>query len=79
MLEEPKTTIEVKDGKIIFKCVPNDEIVVKCGNRVKKMKRAEAIRFFWDEIAMGDNFEVEQGAYGLFDTIAGKKVVQTEI
>lgn len=79
-MEKPtiKTTIEVKDGKIIFKSDPNPEIVIKCGNVTKKMKRTEAIKFFWNEIAMGDNLEVEQGAYGLFDTLAGNKYIETE-
>jgi hypothetical protein len=27
---------------------------------------------------MGDNLEVEQGAYGLFDTLAGNKYIETE-
>ena len=78
MYDNIKTTIEVKDGKITFTCEPSTEVVVKCGNRIQKMKRSEAIKFFWNEIAMGDNLEVEQGAYGLFDTLAGKRNVETE-
>ena len=81
MLEKTmvKTTIAVSyDGKITFKCEPNDKIEVNCGGRKKEMTRTEAVKYFWNEIAMGDNLEVEQGAYGLFDTLAGNKYIETE-
>lgn len=80
MLEETrlKTTIEVKGNSIIFKCEPNDKIEINCGGRKKEMTRTEAVKFFWNEIGMGDNLEVEQGAYGLFDALAGNKCIETE-
>lgn len=74
-----KTTIELKGGKVKFKCEPNDKIVLADNGDYRLATREEAIDYFFDCIRLGDNLEVEQGAYGLFDTLVGNTYVETEL
>lgn len=74
-----KTTIEHKNGNMTFKCEPNDIVTIKLRRESRTMERSKAIRWFWDAICMGDNFEVEQGAYGLFDTLVGNTIIENDL
>ena len=74
MQVDVKTTITRKGGRMTFECVPNDYVLVNG----RRMTRSKAVEWFWNIIRLGDNLEVEQGAYGLFDTLVGNKDIKNE-
>lgn len=73
-----KTIIERKKDCVSFRCEPNDEVEIYNYNSSRRMKRTEAVKYFYDMICMGDNLEAEQGAYGLVDALSGCKIIRED-